>query len=124
MSGWPGGKILAAEISGPMPFLCREGRRLQLLRLRGRSPGIVDAIHGMTLNRRDDVQALAYRDKMVRAFDDLLRPFDAWLCPVTRTPAFSRAKSTGSNIVPAADGRPALRRLPQWIRQACASPAS
>ena len=91
------GKILAAEIGGPMPFLYRQGRRLQLLRLQDRSPGIVGTIRGMTLSRRDYVQALAYRDEMVRAFDDLLRPFDAWLCPVTRTPAFPHIKP-GDNI--------------------------
>jgi amidase len=97
------GEIAAAEIAGPMPFVYRYGRWLQLLLMQDSSPGQKGMMRGIRLSRQDLARAQAQRDEFAHAVDRLLEPFDAWLCPVTRAPAFTHRKP-GKDIQ--VDGRP------------------
>jgi amidase len=86
------GEIAAAEIASPMPFVYRYGRWMQLLLMQDRSPGQKGMMRGIRLSTRDFARAQAQRDEIVHAVDKVLGPFDAWLCPVTRTPPFGHRK--------------------------------
>jgi amidase len=86
------GEIVGAEVGGPMPFLLRNLMRLQFLLMRDRSPIRTGMLRGTRLTMRGLTEALEYRDEVIRGFDGLLERFDAWLCPVTPTPAFTHRK--------------------------------
>jgi amidase len=86
------GEISGAEVGGPMPFLLRNLMRLQFLLMRDRSPIRAGMLRGVRLTMRELTRALACRDELMRSIDDLLERFDALLCPVTHTPAFTHRK--------------------------------
>jgi amidase len=83
------GEISGAEIGGSMPFPLRNLMRLQFLLMRDRSPMRAGMLRGIRLTMRELSRALAYRDELMRNIDDLLERFDALLCPVSCTPAFT-----------------------------------
>jgi amidase len=83
------GEISGAEIGGPMPFLLRNLMRLQFLLMRDRSPMRAGMLRGIRLTMRGLSRALAYRDQLMRSINNLFERFDALLCPVTCTPAFT-----------------------------------
>jgi amidase len=86
------GEISGAEVGGPMPFLLRNLMRLQFLLMRDRSPMRAGMLRGVRLTMRELARALARRDDFMRGIDDMLERFDALLCPVTHTPAFTHRK--------------------------------
>ncbi len=75
-----------------MPFLLRNAMRLHFLLMRDRSPIRKGMLRGVRLTMRELSWALAYRDEIVRRINCLLERFDAWLCPVSPTPAFTHRK--------------------------------
>jgi amidase len=98
-----GGEIVGAEMGGPAPFLLRNMLRLNFLLMRDRSPIRRGFVRGPALDMAGLARALERRDEVVRRIDELYGRFDAWLCPVTATPAFAHRK-TGRPIE--VDGRP------------------
>jgi amidase len=101
------GEIIAAELGKPMPFLLRNMFYLQFL-LSPRSPAVKGFLRGLRLSGRGYAQALAYRDEVVRIIDEVFERFDAWLCPVTATPAFTHRKP--GKAIEVDD-----RKLPYWV---------
>jgi amidase len=101
------GEVVAAELGGPMPFLLRSMFYLQFL-LMPRSPATRGFLRGLRLDMRGLARALAYRDEVVRSIEEVFERFDAWLCPVTTTPAFTHRKPGKAIEV---DGR----RTPYWV---------
>jgi amidase len=98
-----GGEIAGAEMAGPAPFLLRTMLRLKFRLMADRSPIRRGFIRGPGLNAAGLLRALEQRDEAVRRMDEVFDDFDAWLCPVTATPAFSHRK-TGRPIE--VDGQP------------------
>lgn len=54
-----------------------------------RDPLLQGYLRGNQLSLRRYMEALTRRDKLTGAMEDLLQPYDCWLCPVTPGPAFS-----------------------------------
>jgi amidase len=87
-----GGEIVGAEMAQPTSFMLRNMLRLNFLLMRDRSPVRKGFLRGPGLNVAGLARALARRDEAVRRIDELFARFDAWLCPVTATPAFTHRK--------------------------------
>lgn len=88
-----GGEIVGAEMAGTAPFLLRNMLRLKFLLMRDGSPIRKAFVRGPGLNAAGLLRALAIRDEVVRRVDDVFDRFDAWLCPVAATPAFTHRKT-------------------------------
>jgi amidase len=88
-----GAEIAGAEMAGPTPFLLRNMLRLKFALMPDRSPIRAGFVRGPGLSAAGLLRALERRDNTVRRIDDVFRRFDAWLCPVTATPAFTHRKT-------------------------------
>lgn len=98
------GEIAGVEVARPMPFLLRNMLRLNFLLMRDRSSIRRGMLQGARTTVQQLARALAHRDEIVRSINNVLEGFDAWLCPVAPTPAFTHRKP-GAPIE--TDGEPA-----------------
>lgn len=87
------GEIVGAEVGRPMPFLLRNALRMNFLLMRDTSALRKGMLRGARLSMRGFAEALERRDHAIRRIDKLFERFDAWLCPVAPTAAFTHRKS-------------------------------
>ncbi len=107
------GEIFGSEMGAAMPAIVRLMGRLSVPRLYRNEPEVRALMRGFGLNMRRYVAALACRDDMMAAMERFLSDWDAWLCPVSPTPAFThRPSGLGKPVQPLdVDGQ----LLPYWI---------
>lgn len=101
------GQIVGAEMGFNFPAGRKTASRLFGQVLFRRVPLYRAIIRGVTLQLGSYLAALARRDALITALDRFLACRDAWLCPVSATPAFThRASGTARVVEPLeVDGR-------------------
>ena len=111
------GEIVGTETGTNMPFLLRIIGALSAPILSRDDPLFRAMMRGFRLDMRRYAKALTLRDSLIGALERFLGDWDAWICPVSSTPAFQHrrpaAKMPGQPIE--VDGR----RIPYWV--ACVS---
>ncbi len=93
------GRIVGAEMGFNFPAGRRTASRLFGQVLYRRVPLYRAIIRGVTLQLGRYLAALARRDALITALDRFLACRDAWLCPVSATPAFTHRPSGAARIV-------------------------
>jgi amidase len=83
------GTMIGAIIPAPMRLL----GRLAMPLLHMNEPTMRSLTRGFKLNARQYMEALARRDALIEQMERFLGDWDAWLCPVAPTPAFSHRRS-------------------------------
>lgn len=97
------GRIVGAEMGINFPAGRRTASRLFGQVLYRRVPLYRAIIRGVTLQLGRYLAALARRDALIAALDRFLAYWDAWLCPVSATPAFThRPSGTAKRVEPLA----------------------
>lgn len=96
------GEVFGAEVGATMPAIPRMLTSLQFRRAGKGFQINQGVVRGMRLKMAHYVSALTRRDGLINALEDFLAGWDAWLCPVTATPAIEHCKP-GTPI--AVDGR-------------------
>lgn len=96
------GEVFGAEAGATMPTIPRMLTSLQFRRTGKGFQLNQGVVRGMRLKMADYVSALTRRDGLINAVESFLAGWDAWLCPVTATPAIAHCKP-GTPI--AVDGR-------------------
>ena len=86
------GEIVGAEVGGSLSFLLRNALRLQFLLMPDRSPIRKGMLRGTRLRVGGLARCLAFRDEAISLIDRAIESFDAWICPVAATPAFTHRK--------------------------------
>jgi len=95
------GEILGAELGSDMPLKLELLFTLLFL-TSGRPPMDRGLVRGLWARRKTYHAALSQRQKLINAMERFLSEWDAWLCPVSATPAFTH-RNTGATI--AVDGQ-------------------
>jgi len=93
------GRIVGAEMGFNFPAGRRTASRLFGQVLFRRVPLYRAIIRGVTLQLGRYLAALARRDALISALDRFLACRDAWLCPVSATPAFTHRASGTTKVV-------------------------
>jgi len=101
------GEIVGAEIGFNLPFAVRAASRLFGQIIYREVPVYRALARSVALDLRLYMTALSRRDSLITALERFLSSWDAWLCPVSATPAFSlRPSGLGRPIQPLdVDGR-------------------
>lgn len=98
------GEIAAAELRAGMPLRLRSLLLARFLSMSDRSAAPRKGLlRGLGMGRVGHARALSRRDRTVRDVDRVLAGRDAWLCPVSATPAFPHAKPGASISVDGAE---------------------
>ena len=100
-------------IGASLPSLVRILGRLAMPLMYVNEPALRALTRGFKLNARQYMEALARRDALVEQMERFLAGWDAWLCPVTPTPAFTHRRSGLSR--PARPIEVDGHRLPYWM---------
>jgi len=87
------GEILGTGVSVGMPFPQRMLGYLLAPVMYRDEPAYRAMMRGCALNMPRYVSALARRDALVGSMERFLADWDAWLCPVSSTPAFTHRRS-------------------------------
>ncbi|MBM7117273.1 amidase [Archangium primigenium] len=87
------GMLLGAEVGSEIPNVARVMTALYFRSMRGDSAINRGIIRGLWGRMSDYTQALAVRDEMMARLESFLSGWDAWLCPVTMSPAFTHRQS-------------------------------
>lgn len=90
------GEIIGAEYSAVLPFQLHLLFSLLFL-TSGRPPMDRGILRGIWANQKRYQAALSRRRKLITTMEQFLAGWDAWLCPVSATPAFTHRK-TGAPI--------------------------
>lgn len=90
------GEILGAELGSDMPLKLELLFTLLFL-TSGRPPMDRGLVRGLWASRKTYHTALSQRQKLISAMERFLSEWDAWLCPVSATPAFTH-RNTGAAI--------------------------
>lgn len=105
-------EILGMMIGAGLPTLARILGRLVMPLTYMNEPAMRSLTSGFKLDARQYMTALARRDTMSEQMERFLADWDAWLCPVTPTPAFTHRRSSLSR-----PGRPIevdSHKVPYW----------
>lgn len=95
------GEIVGAELGAAVPFKLRLLFSV-LFMTSGRPPMDRGIVRGIRAKRKRYHVALSRRQKLINEMEGFLAEWDAWLCPVSATPAFTHRR-TGAAIE--VDGR-------------------
>lgn len=90
------GELIGAEMGAAMPFKLKALFSL-LFTTSGRPPMDRGIVRGLWANRKRYHSALSRREKLINRMENFLAEWDAWICPVSATPAFTHRK-TGAAI--------------------------
>lgn len=90
------GEIIGAELGSTMPFTLHLLFSLLFL-TSGRPPMDRGIVRGLWARRKTYHAALSRRHTLINEMEQFLAEWDAWLCPVSATPAFTHRK-TGAAI--------------------------
>lgn len=111
------GQILGAQVAAALPLPLRALRHplsyLAPLAFSPRDPIPRAILRGFRLGVRGLVEALTRRDALIATLEAFLIQWDAWLCPVASTPAFTHRKPATTLI-----GQPIEvdgQRVPYWV---------
>jgi amidase len=86
------GELGGAEIGATTPAIARVMMRVQFGTMSGNSPLNRGFARGLRLSMPRYAVALSRRDVLIQALEQFLEQWDAWLCPVAVTPAFTHRK--------------------------------
>jgi len=107
------GEIIGTEVGATIPLPLRMIGSLSTPVLHRKDPIYCGMMRGFRLDMRRYLNALARRDALLGALERFLGEWDAWICPVSATPAFEHrrpaTKKPGEPIE--VDGR----KLPYWV---------
>ncbi|MEW6440954.1 MAG: amidase family protein [bacterium] len=87
------GEILGAEVGFNVSRALRAASRLVGPIIFRKVPLYRAINRGVTLGLRDYMSALVRRDSLIAALERFLSKWDAWICPVASTPAFTHRSS-------------------------------
>jgi amidase len=87
------GEIMGSMVGVFLPFLLRALGRLSGILLYRNEPIYRAITRGMQVSLRRYLEALTRRDALIEKMERFLAGWDAWLCPVTPTPAFTHRRS-------------------------------
>ncbi|ATB32849.1 amidase [Melittangium boletus] len=87
------GQLLGAEVGSEMPAAARLMTALHFRSMRGDSSINRGIMRGLWGRMSDYTQALSMRDQLMAKVESFLSGWDAWLCPVTMSPAFTHRPS-------------------------------
>jgi len=92
------GEILGAEVGSSMPWFPRALLKLNFnLQQAGHSKIKKGVMHGLKIKMRHYSQALDERDRFIEKLESFFQQWDAWICPVSPTPAFTHCR-TGKRL--------------------------
>lgn len=86
-------EILGTMIGASLPALVRVLGRVAMPLMHVNEPTMRSLARGFRLDARQYMEALARRDALIEQMERFLDGWDAWLCPVTPTPAFTHRPS-------------------------------